>query len=58
MYLKSDKHPVIGLVDIFSGRIVDDAAVNVHNSVEIGTSQWLEYERQWPAGFYKTLTKR
>ena len=32
--------------------------MNVHNSVEIGTSQWLEYERQWPAGFYKTLTKK
>ena len=49
---ESDKHPVNGLVDIFSGRVVDDAAVNVHNSVEIGTRQWLDYERQWPAGFH------
>ena len=32
--------------------------MNVHNSVEIGTSQWLEYERQWPAGFHKKLTKK
>ena len=36
----SDKHPVNGLVDIFSGTIVDDAAVIVHNSVEIGNNQW------------------
>ena len=47
-----------GLVGIFSGRTVDDVAVNVHNSVEIGTSQWLEYERQWSAGFHKKLTKK
>ena len=56
--LQSDKHPVNGLFDIFSGRVVDDAAVNVHKSVEIGTTQWLDYEREWPAGFHKTLTKQ
>ncbi len=32
--------------------------MNVHNSLQIGTSQWLEYERQWPAGFHKKLTKK
>jgi len=41
---ESDKHPVNSLVDIFSGRIVDDAAVNVHNSVEVRNNQWLDYE--------------
>ncbi len=55
---ENDKHPGKGLVDIFSGRIVDEATVNVHNSLQIGTSQWLEYERQWPAGFHKKFTKK
>jgi hypothetical protein len=55
---ESGEHPVVGIVDIFSGRVVDDAALNVHNSLQIGTSQWLEYEGQWPAGFHKRLTKR
>jgi len=40
--LQSDKYPINGLVDLFSGIFVDDAAVNGHNSVEIGTSQWLD----------------
>jgi len=32
---ESDKHSFNGLVDIliFSGRVIDDAVVNVHNSV-------------------------
>ena len=46
--LQRDKHPVNGLVDIFSGRVVDDGAVNVHKSVEIGTTQWLDYEKKLP----------
>ena len=41
---ESDKHPVNGLAYIFSGRVIDDAVVNAHNSVEIGTTQWLDYE--------------
>lgn len=32
----SDKHQVNDLADIFSGRVVDDAAVNVYNSVYLG----------------------
>jgi len=55
---ENDKHPDNGLVDIFSGRVVDDAGVNVYNSVEIGISQCIEYERQWPAGFYQKLPKK
>jgi len=43
---ESDKHPINSLVDIFSGIFVDDAVVNAHNSVEIGTSQWLDCERK------------
>ena len=39
---ENDKHQVKSLVDIFSGRVVDEATVNVHNSLQIGTSQWLE----------------
>jgi len=41
---EDDKHAVSYLEDIFSGRFVDDATVNVHSSVEIGTSQWLNFE--------------
>jgi hypothetical protein len=26
---------------------IDDTAVNAHNSLQIGTSQWFEYEGQW-----------
>ena len=39
---ENDKHQVKSLVDIFSGRVVDEATVNVHNSLQMGTSQWLE----------------
>ena len=39
---ESDKLPVNSLVDIFSSRVVNDAAVNVHNIVEIGTvASWI-----------------
>jgi len=45
MYVfESDKHPVNNLVDIFSGRVIDDAVVNTYNSVEIGATQWLREE--------------
>ena len=43
---ETDNHPVTGLVDILSGRVVDDTKVNVHNSLLIGKDQWLEYEGQ------------
>jgi len=43
--LKSDKHSINGLADILSGKVIDDAVVNVRNSAEIGTTQWLDYER-------------
>jgi len=33
---ESDKHPVNRLAGIFSGRIFDDAAVNIHNPEKIG----------------------
>ena len=36
-----NKHLVNNLVDIFSGRDIDDAVVNAYNSLEIGATLWL-----------------
>lgn len=50
------KHPTSGLVDLYSGS-VDDPAVNVHNALQLGTAEWLEYEEQWPSGFNNKLKR-
>ena len=40
-----EQHPTTSLENIYSGYIADDT-VHVHDSIDIGTDQWLEYERQ------------
>ncbi|KAL8585757.1 hypothetical protein ACOMHN_040539 [Nucella lapillus] len=37
--LDTSKHPETGLVNVYSGRIIDDHTVNVHEAVKIGTEQ-------------------
>ena len=54
----SEKHPTANLVNIYSGQVVDDDKVNVDDSINIGTKQWLEYESQWPTGFHNKLKKK
>ena len=41
-----EHHPTTKLVNIFTGHIADNEAVNVDMSVKIGTEQWHEYEKQ------------
>ena len=41
---ENDKHPVKGLVDIFSGRVVDEATVNVHTSETVSIETLFSHE--------------
>jgi len=50
-------HPTTGLVDIYSGQVVDDSEVNVHEALHIGESDKVNYEKLCPDGFHGTLTK-
>ena len=50
-------HPDKGLVNIFSGQIVDDPSVNAYDSIQIGTAQWHVYENSWQDGFHNPLKK-
>ena len=50
-----DKHPKTCLVNIFSGQVVDDKGLNVDDSIKVGTEQWHEFEKQWPAGFHNKI---
>ena len=52
------KHPENAVLDIFTGRVIDDPAVNVSNAVEIGICQMRAYESNWPAGFHASLSKK
>ena len=47
-----------GLVDIYTGRIVDDPDVNAHEALEIGIASHQEYEDSWPTGFHNKIKKR
>ena len=47
-----------GLVDIYSGRIVDDPNVNAHEALEISIASHQEYEDSWPTGFHNKIKKR
>ena len=52
------KHPENAVLDIFTGRVIDDPVVNVSNAVEIGICQMRAYESNWPAGFHASLSKK
>ena len=43
--LDTSKHPETGLINVFfSGRVIDDSTVNVHEAVEIGAAEQLAFE--------------
>ena len=52
-----DLYPTTGLVDLYSGRILQDADLNVHLALDLGTAQMLDYKSQLPGGFYAKLKK-
>ena len=56
--LDTAKHPECGLINIYSGHIVDDSAVNVHNALEVGTKEWKVFEQKWPDDFHSTIHMR
>ncbi|KAL8560458.1 hypothetical protein ACOMHN_054361 [Nucella lapillus] len=56
--LDTSKHPKTGLVNVYSGRIIDDPTVNVHEAVKIGTEQQKAFEGKWPASFHLKLKRR
>ncbi|KAL8582263.1 hypothetical protein ACOMHN_037020 [Nucella lapillus] len=56
--LDTSKHPETGLVNVYSGRIIDDPTVNVHEAVKIGTEQQKAFEGEWPASFHLKLKRR
>ena len=53
----TDQHPKTGIVDLYSGRIEQDADLNVHLALDLGTAQMLDYKSQLPGGFYAKLKK-
>ena len=53
-----DKRPENAVLDIFTGRVINDPAVNVCNVLETGTSQMRAYESCWPGGFHTSLSKK
>ena len=53
-----ESHPNDGLVNAFSGQVITDTAVNVDDSIKIGTEQFVEYERQWPGEFHNRICKK
>ena len=56
--LDTSKHPDTGLINVFSGRVIDDPTVNVHEAVEIGVAEQWAFEGGWPASFHLKLTKK
>ena len=56
--LDTSQHPKTGLVNVYSGRIIDDPTVNVHEAVKIGTEEQTAFEGEWPASFHLKLKKR
>ena len=52
-FAKQSRHGLNSSLSLisFTGRVIDDTAVNVFNGVEIGTSQMRAYESNWPDGF-------
>ena len=53
----TDKHSNTGLVDLYSGKVVQDPNLNVDQALDVGTAQMLDYESRWPLGFYRKLLK-
>ena len=47
----------ISSLDLYSGRIVQDADLNVHLALDLGTAQMIDYESHLPGGFYAKLKK-
>ena len=45
------------LVDLYSGRVVQEPNLNVDRALGLGIAQMLDYESRWPLGFYRKLFK-
>ena len=54
----TDEHPQTGIVNIYTGQVVDNPGWNVHKAVVIGTEQWQEFESHWPEGFHDKLKQK
>lgn len=52
--LKPEEHPN-GLVNIATGEVMTNEAINVEKSVEIGKKQQEEFEASWPDSFYNPV---
>ena len=54
----SEKHPPSSLVNIYTGKVVDDSAVNADDPIKIGSDQMNENERKLLKGFHGTIKKK
>lgn len=54
----TNKHPESGLINIYSGYIVTDPLVNVHNAVDIGEAEHQHFEKHLTTHFHKKLKKK
>ena len=56
--LDTSKHPESGIVNIFSGCVIDDASVNVYKAAEVGAMQQKTFENGLPESFQQKITKK
>lgn len=56
--LDTSKHPDTGLINVFSGCIIDDPTVNVHEAIQVGAAEQQTFEDGWPASFHLKLAKK
>ena len=54
--LDTRKHPETGLINVFSGRIIDDPTVIVYEAVDVGAAEQQAFESGWPTSFHLKLT--
>ena len=56
--LDPSHHPDTGIINVFSGRIIDDPSLNAHDAVVIGAAEQQAFESKWPASFHCRIAKK
>ena len=51
-------YPDTGLINVFSGCVIDDLTVNVHEAVEVGAADQQAFNGGWPVSFHIKLKKK
>ncbi len=51
------KHPVNGIINIYSGNVVDEPSLNIHDALKMGSQQCRDSECNRPTSVYKKLKR-